>query len=73
MDAIRSEMKSAKWTVLAIGYQCGFAYLTAFVCYQLGTLLSGGQVSALGIGIAVLILAAAVFLLVRKDPNEKRS
>ncbi|MBQ5338377.1 MAG: ferrous iron transporter B [Oscillospiraceae bacterium] len=73
MDAIRSEMKSAKWTVLAIGYQCGFAYLTAFVCYQLGTLLSGGQVSVLGIGIAVLILAAAVFLLVRKDPNEKRS
>jgi ferrous iron transport protein B len=73
MDAIRSEMKSAKWTVLAIGYQCGFAYLTAFVCYQLGTLLSGGQVSALGIGIAVLVLATAVFLLVRKDPNEKRS
>ena len=73
MDAIRREMKSAKWTAFAIAYQCGFAYLTAFVCYQLGTLLTGGTVSAAGIVISLLILSAAVFLLVRKNPNAKRS
>ena len=73
MDAIRREMKSAKWTLFAICYQCGFAYLTAFVCYQIGTLLSGGTVSAAGIAVSGLILAAVVFLLIRKNPNAKRS
>lgn len=74
MDAIRREMNSAKWTVLAIGYQCGFAYLTAFVCNQLGSLLEqDAAVSPAGVVISVMILAAAAFLIFRKNPNEKRS
>lgn len=73
MDAIRREMNSAKWTVFAIGYQCVFAYLTAFVCNQLGALLvPDAKVSPAGIVIAALILAAATFLLLRKNPNVKR-
>ena len=74
MDAIRREMKSAKWTFFAIAYQCGFAYLTAFVCYQLGSLLThDAAAGAAGTVLSLLILAVAAVLLIRKDPNEKRS
>ena len=74
MDAIRREMKSAKWTLFAIAYQCGFAYLTAFVCYQLGSLLTHDPAAgAAGTVLSLLILAVAAVLLIRKDPNEKRS
>ena len=41
MGAIKREMNSVKWTWFAIGYQCGFAYVVAFVVYQLGLLFSG--------------------------------
>lgn len=74
MDAIRREMNSAKWTVFAIGYQCAFAYLTAFVCNQLGALLlEHTAVNPLGVVLSVLILAAAAYLMLRKNPNAKRS
>ena len=74
MDAIRREMNSVKWTAFALGYQCVFAYLTAFVCYHLGSLLEqDAAVSPAGVVISVMILAAAAFLIFRKNPNEKRS
>lgn len=34
IGAIRREMMSAKWTLAAIAYQCGFAYVVAFVVYH---------------------------------------
>ncbi|MDO4281575.1 MAG: ferrous iron transport protein B [Peptococcaceae bacterium] len=34
IGAIRREMASAKWTLAAVGYQCGFAYVVAFIVYQ---------------------------------------
>lgn len=40
IGAIRREMNSAKWTIFAIAYQCLFAYIVAFVVYQLMTLLA---------------------------------
>ncbi len=36
MGAIRREMNSRKWTLGAIGYMCGFAYIASFVVYQIG-------------------------------------
>ena len=34
IGAIRREMMSAKWTLAAIGYQCAFAYVVAFIVYH---------------------------------------
>lgn len=62
--AIKREMNSAKWTWFAIGYQCGFAYVVALIIYQLGSLL-GGYGNVLGTIVALLLIAALIYLLVR--------
>ena len=70
IGAIRREMNSPKWTLFAIGYQCGFAYLTAFVCNQLGAvLIPGAETSAIGILLSAVILVFAGYMLFRQDPN----
>ncbi len=64
IGAIKREMNSAKWTWFAIGYQCGFAYVVALIIYQLGSLL-GGYGNVLGTIVALLLMAALIYLLVR--------
>ena len=64
MGAIKREMNSPKWTVAAIGYMCGFAYLVSLMVYQLG-LLAQGQFSAWTV-VAFAVLAGMVYLLFRK-------
>ncbi|OPZ21158.1 MAG: Ferrous iron transport protein B [Firmicutes bacterium ADurb.BinA205] len=67
IGAIKREMNNPKWTWFAIAYQCGFAYLVAFVIYQLGTLFSGNA-SGLGVVGAILafaLIAGTIYLLVR--------
>lgn len=69
MGAIKREMNSAKWFWIAIGYQCGFAYLVGLCIYQLGMLFTGH----FGIGsiVAILIVIAFVWLLVRPTERKK--
>ena len=62
--AIKREMNSPKWTVAAIGYMCGFAYLVSLMVYQFG-LLAQGQFSAWTV-VAFAVLAGMVYLLFRK-------
>lgn len=70
IGAIRREMNNAKWTWAAIGYQCGFAYAVSLCIYQFGSLVSGNMNIA-GLVAAVLVLAAFVWLLVRKPGCSK--
>lgn len=72
IGAIRREMNSAKWTWFAIGYQCLFAYCVSLVVYQLGMLFTGSG-NAIGTIAAVVILAAAIYLLVRKPKTTTNS
>ncbi|MBR2282619.1 MAG: ferrous iron transporter B [Spirochaetales bacterium] len=68
MGAIKREMNNRKWTWFAILYECGFAYLIAFMIYQIGALFAGyGNV--FGFILALLALAFTVYMLVRK-PKE---
>lgn len=69
IGAIRREMGSAKWTWIAIGYQCLFAYVISLLIYQLGSWLLTG-VFGLGTIAAVILLAALVYLLLRPNPQE---
>ena len=39
--AMKREMNSWKWTILAITYQTGIAWLLAFAFYQVGSLIAG--------------------------------
>lgn len=64
IGAIKREMNSAKWTWFAIGYQCGFAYVTSLIVYQLGSLFTG-QGNPVGVIFAAAFIAAIIFMLVR--------
>ena len=64
MGAIKREMNNAKWFWLAIGYQCGLAYVVALCIYQIGTLITTGT---FGIGtlVAFVCIAGILYLLFR--------
>ena len=67
MGAIKREMNSGRWTFFAIGYQCLFAYLVAFVVNQIGSLFAGniGVINIIGAVIAAGVIALGCFLLFR--------
>jgi ferrous iron transport protein B len=64
MGAIRREMNSGKWFAIAIGYQCGFAYLVALVIYQIWNLVSGGSFGIFTI-VAFALIVLFIYLLLR--------
>ena len=64
IGAIKREMNNAKWTWFAIGYQCGFAYVIALMINQFGGWFVGSG-SIIGTIVAVIVLAALIYLLVR--------
>ena len=70
MGAIKREMNNAKWTLGAIGYMSGFAYLVSLMVYQFGRLFTGG---GFGVGTvaALVVLAGFLYLLFRKAPTEE--
>lgn len=71
IGAIRREMMSAKWTWIAIGYMTGLAYAMAFIINQLGGAIFYGQGFGLGQAVALLCVAALLFLLFRSyDPQQ---
>ena len=79
IGAIKQEMHSAKWTWIAIGYQCGFAYVIAFIFYHAASMLSGNLVGGFT-GVACFILALAllagmIYLLFRpyKEPEHLKN
>ena len=55
-------MNSAKWTWFAIGYQCGFAWVIAFIVWQVGRLFAGGM-NIVGLILALAMLAALLWQL----------
>ncbi len=65
MGAIKREMNNWKWTLGAIGYMCGFAYIASFVVYQIGSAFMGGF--GVGTVLAAVLLAAVVYLMARKN------
>jgi len=70
MGAIRREMNSGKWFWIAVGYQCGFAYIVSLCIYQLG-LLFAGHFGVATIA-AILILAGFLFLLFRPAGSKRK-
>ena len=67
MGAIKREMNNAKWTFAAIGYMCGFAYVTSLVVYQLGGLFTGEVGFGPGTVAALLCVAGLAYLLARRN------
>ncbi|MFV0496590.1 MAG: ferrous iron transport protein B [Candidatus Fimivivens sp.] len=69
IGAIKREMNSAKWTWAAIGYLTVFAYVISLIFYQLGLFFSGNGFTVLT-AVAIVLLAALLWLLLRKNPYD---
>ena len=67
MGAIKREMNNGKWTAIAIGYMCGFAYLISLIVYQLGGLILGEVGFGLGTVAAIIALAFLLYMMFRKN------
>lgn len=64
IGAIKREMNNLKWTGFAIGYQCGFAYVIAFMIYQFGSVFAG-NLNIVGLILAIAVLAFMIYMLFR--------
>lgn len=65
IGAIKREMSSGKWTLIAIGYQCIFAYVISLIIYQLGIVFTGAAGFSIGTAVAIILIALIIFQLVR--------
>ncbi|MGT2934299.1 ferrous iron transport protein B [Streptococcus castoreus] len=65
IGAIKREMSSVKWSLAAIGFQTGLAYLLSMILYQFGLLLAGSPVSFFTIW-ALICLLGLLYVLFRK-------
>ena len=68
MGAIRREQGSGKWFWASIGYECLFAYCVALCIYQFGSAFIG-EVNALGLAVAVIIVCFVLIMLFRPQPH----
>ena len=68
IGAIKREMNDRKWLLIAISYQCIFAYIVSFIIYQVGSIIIG-QSNIVGGVLGILCLAMMIFLLVRKPSS----
>jgi ferrous iron transport protein B len=67
MGAIKREMNSVKWFFIAIGYECGLAYVVSLCVYQFGILADG----VFGFWTFVAFVFLAVFLYMLFRPVKK--
>ena len=69
IGAIKREMNNAKWTWFAIGYQCAFAYVNAFIINQIGGIFTG-NLNVIGLIFAIALLAGMIYMLFIKKYKE---
>ena len=75
MGAIKREMNNTKWFWFAILYECGFAYIIAFIVNQLGSLFTGavgGASAYIEIALGFAALACLIYMVVRKDKYKNK-
>lgn len=73
MGAIKREMNNWKWTVGAIGYMCGFAYVISLIVYQLGGLITGELSFGVGTVAAVLLVIGLGYLIFRRNKYDENT
>ena len=68
MGTIRTQMDSGKWTAIAIGYECAFAWVIGLFINQFYNLLVLGQFGIWTI-VAIVLLVAMLFQIFRPMPK----
>jgi ferrous iron transport protein B len=67
IGAIHREMMDVRWTLFAVGYQCGFAYVISLIIFQFGSLFGGGGFTA-GSAVAIAFVLALIYMVGFKKP-----
>lgn len=67
--AIHREMNSMKWSVFAIGWQCGFAYVISLMIYQFGSIFTG-HANIAGVVVSSVFLLLMLFQLFVKKAKK---
>ena len=60
-------MGSGKWTLITVGYMCGFAYVISLIVYQLAGVVTGEASLGVMTVAALAALAGLIYLTVRKN------
>ena len=68
IGAIKREMNDRKWLLIAISYQCIFAYIVSFIIYQIGLIIIG-QGNIVGGVLGIVCLAMMIYLVGRKPSS----
>lgn len=68
IGTIRNQMNSGKWTAIAIGYECAFAWAIGLFINQFYNLLVLGQFGIWTV-VAIVLLAAMLFQIFRPMPK----
>ncbi len=69
---IISEMRSAKWSLAAVGYQFLAAWLVGLWVFQFAGLATGEAAFGVWTIIAIVLFVAFLYLLLRPDPYKKK-
>ncbi len=69
MGAIKREMNNRKWTIGAIAYMCGFAYVISMIVFQLFGLITGEATFGIFTIVAIVLLVGLLYLLFRPAPK----
>lgn len=67
MGTIRAQMNSGKWTAIALGYECGFAWCVGLMINQF--YLAANGVFSVWTVVAALVAAGMLFQLLRPMPK----
>lgn len=68
IGAIKREMNDRKWLLIAISYQCIFAYIVSFMIYQIVSLIIGTG-NIIGGILGILCFAMMIYLIIRKPKS----
>ncbi|MGT2637221.1 ferrous iron transport protein B [Streptococcus ratti] len=71
VGAIKREMGNLKWTLIAIAYQTGLAYLISLVIYQIGLVALYDKPIRFWTGLAVVVLLVMIYFIIRKPRQVK--
>ena len=73
IGAMNAELDSKKWLFGAIGFQLGMGYTLAFFIYQIGTLITTGQLGdglLMGLVIVLVYIGTIIFLIKKNEQTD---
>lgn len=69
ISTIHKEMGDIRWTLRAVGFQTGIAYVMSFIIYQLGRVIITGNLHLVSF-LAIIVLLIGLYFVFRKGARQ---